>query len=64
VLLNVGLAVVLTASVLAPERNSVRSLLSLQAVALLALATPAAIPSGQERAKRRVGRPADSLAPS
>jgi hypothetical protein len=62
VVLNLGLAVVASADVLGPERNSVRSLLALQVVALIALLTPAAVGEGHPR-MRRADRPAGRLAP-
>jgi hypothetical protein len=61
VVLNVALAAVATADVLGPERNGSRTLMVLQVVALIALATPAALPDARRRGKRRIGRPTGSL---
>jgi hypothetical protein len=62
VLLNLGLTPFLAASVLAPERNSVRTLLALQVVALIAIVSPAEA-LRRRPSSRRLGRPAGSLKP-
>jgi hypothetical protein len=61
VVLNAALVVLLTSSVLAPERNSVRSLLSLQAVALIAIASPSG--RGSRRRPTRRADPTGNLTP-